>query len=70
MKKNSVSPWKKRSMMVTAAITIGISVSGGHAASQEADKRPVSVEMGVKMPLRDGVQLTGTIFRPEGSTLP
>ena len=49
---------------------IGILYIGGCSQAQAADEQAVSVEMGVKIPMRDGVNLAATIFKPKDMQKP
>jgi putative CocE/NonD family hydrolase len=49
---------------------IGVAALPGWAQAQADDRRPVTVQMGVKIPMRDGVNLSATIFAPQDQPPP
>lgn len=51
--------------LVLAAVIIG-----GLAESAPAQEQEVAIEWGVKIPLRDGIRLNATIYRPRGEAGP
>lgn len=54
-----------------ASLVLLAGIPAIHAQSQEPrspEPRPVDVAWGLKIPLRDGVRLNGTVYRPAGSS--
>jgi uncharacterized protein len=54
-------------LRVVAALLLGFA---GAAQSQQPDSALIDVQWGVKIPLRDGVRLNATLYRPRGVTTP
>jgi len=48
----------------------GILTMGGCSQSQANDEQTVSVQMGLKIPMRDGINLAATIFKPKDMQKP
>jgi len=58
-----------RRIVTIIAITLVLSTFGAFAQSANADKG-VDLIWGVKIPMRDGVKLNATVFKPKNQTAP
>jgi putative CocE/NonD family hydrolase len=58
-------PAQARSAVLFAVLLLSLA-----AASFAADSQDVDLQWGVRIPLRDGVELTATVFRPSGQKEP
>jgi len=57
-------------VVLLLASAIGVSAMPGRSQAQAGDVQPVSVQMGVRIPMRDGVNLAATIFAPQDQRTP
>jgi putative CocE/NonD family hydrolase len=55
---------------LVAAVLLSSLCAGGPAAAAEDNDAPVDLLWGVKIPLRDGVELNATVYRPGGQQEP
>ena len=65
-KRQSIVPM----VFLLLAWAICLPASGGCSQAQANDEQAVSVQMGVKIPMRDGVNLAATIIRPKAMQKP
>jgi putative CocE/NonD family hydrolase len=61
---------KVQMVFLWLAWVISIFSAGGCSRAQANDEQAVSVQMGVKIPMRDGINLAATIFKPKDMLKP